>query len=65
MRKRKEMILRFAGIGTLHATLYLWLIPKVILPMYGDKGSKLVFAVAGVLSISVVGTLFLRKKTKK
>ena len=64
MGKSKRVILRFVGIGTLHATLYLWLIPRVILPMYGNKGSKLVFAIAGVLSISIVGTLFLRKKSK-
>ena len=65
MKRRKEIILRFAGIGTLHATLYLWLIPRVILPMYGDKGSKMAFAIAGILSLSIVGTLLLKKKTKK
>ena len=65
MRRRKETILRLTGIGTLHATLYLWLIPKVILPMYGNKGSKLIFAVAGVVSVSVVGMMFLKRKTKK
>ena len=45
----------------MHATCYLWLIPRVILPRFGSTGSKV--AVAGVVTLSLIlVTLMFRKK---
>jgi len=59
---RKNLILRIIGIGMFHAFLYLYLVPFVIYPKFGNNGFKFAVAVAIIISIAVLGTLFIRKK---
>lgn len=64
MNMKKRVVFRVVGIGTLHCFLYLWLVPFVIYPRFGDNGFKMTIAVAVLISIAVLGTLFISKKTK-
>jgi len=65
MKIKKRVVVRVVGIGSLHTFLYLWLVPFVIYPKFGDNGFKMTVAVAVLISIAVLGTLFIGKKTKK
>ncbi len=59
---KKSAVLRIVGIGTLHMFLYLWLVPFVIYPRFGDSGLKMTVAVAVLVSVAVIATLFIGKK---
>jgi uncharacterized membrane protein YjgN (DUF898 family) len=60
---KKRVVLRVLGIGMLHSFLYLWLVPFVVYPRFGESGFKMTVAVAVLISIAVVSTLFICKKS--
>lgn len=41
MRNRHKSIMRIAVIGLFHATVFLWLLPDVIIPLAKDRGATL------------------------
>jgi ABC-type sulfate transport system permease component len=45
--------------------LYLYIVPFVIYPRFGDNGFKFAVLVAVIVSIAVLGTLFLGKRNKR
>jgi len=55
-------LIRLVFIGALHSFLYLWLVPFVIYPRFGHSGFMLTIAVAVMISIAVLATLFLGKE---
>lgn len=59
---KKKAILRILGIGMFHMFLYGFLVPFVIYPRFGDNGIVFAGIVAGLVSITVVGSLFIQKK---
>jgi len=59
---KKRILLRVIGIGLLHAVLYLYFVPFVIYPKFGSNGFKFTIAVAIIISIAILGTMFCRKK---
>jgi hypothetical protein len=59
---RKRVALRILGIGVLHMVLYLYIVPFVIYPRFGNSGIKFVVFVAVLISVTVLGTLFLKEK---
>lgn len=61
---KRRVLLRVIGIGLFHAILYLWLVPFVIYPRFGDNGFTMVVAVAVLVSFGVLGTLFLGKTSR-
>ena len=63
MNKKKALI-RIVGIGMLHAFLYLWFVPFVVYPRFGDSGFKMTVAVAVLISVAVLATLFIGKSKK-
>jgi ABC-type sulfate transport system permease component len=62
---KKRLILRIIGIGIFHMVLYLYIVPFVIYPKFGDNGFKFAVAVAVIVSIAVLGTIFFGKKNKR
>jgi len=62
---KKRLILRIVGIGIFHMVLYLYIVPFVIYPKFGDNGFKFAVAVAVIVSIAVLGTIFFGKKNKR
>jgi hypothetical protein len=60
MKPRTKLIFRLAGIGTLHAILYLVIVPFVILPLFSRIDSKIIFGVVGVLSLCAAGWILFR-----
>lgn len=61
----KKVILRIIGIGIFHMILYLYIVPFVIYPKFGQNGFKFAVVVAIIVSIAVLGTIFLEKKNKR
>lgn len=59
---KKQIVLRLALIGALHAFLYLWFIPFVVYPRFGDNGFKMAVAVALIISFAALGTLLTKNK---
>jgi len=59
---KKGVVLRIVGIGTLHMFLYLWLVPFVIYPRFGNSGLKMTVAVSVVISLALIATIFVCKK---
>ncbi len=53
-------IWRIVIIGTLHSVCYLWLLPKVILPRFGNSGTRVTVAVLGVVSVLLLSGLIRR-----
>lgn len=58
-------IRRLAGIGVFHAVLYLYVVPFVLYPRFGEKGTLFAVLVALIVSFAVLGTIFLEKFFKK
>jgi hypothetical protein len=58
----KKTMGRIIGIGIFHIFLYVYLVPFVIYPRFGSSGLKFTIAVAIVISIAALGTLFLEKR---
>ena len=61
---KKKIIFRIIGIGIFHMVLYLYVVPFIIYPKFGDGGFKFAVAVAIVISIAVLGTMFFERKIK-
>lgn len=61
--KERRVLPRVIGIGLFHAFLYLWFVPFVIYPRYGDSGFTMVVIVAVLVSVGVIGTLFLGRRS--
>jgi hypothetical protein len=61
---KKIIIWRFIGIGIFHAVLYLYIVPFVIYPKFGNNGFKFTILVAIIISIAVLGTILLEKNNK-
>lgn len=61
---KKKTIVRIIGIGLFHAVLYLYIVPFVIYPKFGDKGYKFAVAVAVIISIAILGTIFIEREKK-
>jgi hypothetical protein len=59
MRKAWSRIL---GIGVFHIFLYMYLVPFVIYPRYGSDGLVFTVIMAVIISIAVMGTLWIGKK---
>ncbi|MEA1967854.1 MAG: hypothetical protein U9N77_06510 [Thermodesulfobacteriota bacterium] len=59
---KKGALIRIVLIGALHSFLYLWLVPFVVYPKFGDSGFHMVVAIAVLISVAVIGTLFISKK---
>ncbi len=57
----KRVWVRIAGIGIFHMFLYGYLVPFVIYPRFGDNGLKFALVVAVIISITVLGTLWVGK----
>ena len=55
---KKKVILRIIGIGIFHMILYLYIVPFVIYPKFGQNGFKFAVVVAIIVSIAVLGTIF-------
>ena len=53
---------RIVGIGVFHMFLYMYLVPFVIYPRYGCNGLRFTIITAVVISIAVLGTLWVGKK---
>ncbi|MBU0462023.1 MAG: hypothetical protein KKD21_06350 [Proteobacteria bacterium] len=62
---KKRLILRVIGIGMFHAVLYLYIVPFVIYPKFGNNGFKFTIVVAIIISIAVLGTILLETKNKR
>ncbi len=61
---KKDIVIRALIIGTLHAVLYLWLVPFVIYPKFGKSGFLSVLAVAILISVLIIGTLIFNKRKR-
>ena len=59
---KMKKILRIGFIGTLHLIIYLWLLPFVILPKFGNTGTKITVTVLILISVIVLSSLFINKK---
>jgi hypothetical protein len=57
-----KKILRIGFIGALHITVYLWLLPFVILPKFGNLGTKITVTVLILISLVVLSSLFIKKR---
>lgn len=61
---KKRMFVRSIGIGLFHMILYLYVVPFVIYPKFGNSGLKITILVAIIISIIALGTLFIKKKIR-
>ncbi|WP_300462756.1 hypothetical protein [Desulfobacula sp.] len=61
---KKKVIYRMIGIGLFHMVLYLYVVPFMIYPKFGDNGFKFAVAIAILVSIAVLGTIFFDRKIK-
>jgi hypothetical protein len=59
-----KKILRIGFIGILHMTVYLWLLPFVILPKFGNTGTKITITVLILISLIVLSGLVVKKRGK-
>jgi len=62
---KKTTIFRFVGIGIFHAVLYLYVVPFVIYPKFGNNGFIFAVIVAIIIPIAVFGTMIFDKKNKR
>ncbi|MDY0375936.1 MAG: hypothetical protein RBQ72_09420 [Desulfobacterium sp.] len=59
---KKRAVLRVLGIGLLHTFLYLWLVPFVVYPRFGQSGLMMTVVIALLISIVLVSTIFICRK---
>jgi hypothetical protein len=62
--RQKKLIVRILGIGFFHAFLYLYLVPFVIYPKFGDNGFQFTIIVAIIISIAIFGTMLISKQNR-
>jgi hypothetical protein len=53
---------RIVGIGIFHMFLYMYLVPYVVYPRYGSNGFVFIVVTAVIISMAVLGTLWIGKK---
>ena len=61
---KKKLIVRILGIGFFQAFLYLYLVPFVIYPKFGNNGFQFTIIVAIIISIAIFGTMFISKQNR-
>ncbi|OFZ66789.1 MAG: hypothetical protein A2328_05725 [Bdellovibrionales bacterium RIFOXYB2_FULL_36_6] len=61
---KRKITLRIFFIGSLHMILYLYIVPFIVYPKFGKNGITFVVALAIMISIGVLGTLFFERKNK-
>lgn len=52
------------SIGCLHIFLYLYFIPFIIFPEYGENGLKITVAIAIAISITIIITILIEKSNR-
>lgn len=62
---KEKAIWRIIGIGIFHTVLYLYVVPFVVYPKFGKAGLHFTLIVAIIISAAVLGTLFIKKKSKR
>ena len=62
---KKKLIIRIIGIGAFHAFLYLYLVPFVIYPKFGNNGFQFAVVIAIIISIAIFGTMFISKQNRR
>jgi len=60
----KRAGIRIACIGIFHMVLYGYLVPFVIYPRFGNNGLRFALVVAVMVSVTVLGTLWMGKTRK-
>ena len=58
MKISTKVIIRLLLIGTLHATVFLWLIPFVIIPGFDDIASGSVVSVVVMTTVVITAVIF-------
>ena len=61
---KKKILLRILFIGSLHMVLYLYMVPFIIYPKFGKNGIIFVVALAILISVVFLGTIFFERKNK-
>ncbi len=61
---KKRITLRVIFIGSLHMVLYLYIVPFIVYPKFGKLGFAFVVAIAILISVLVLGTIFFERKNK-
>jgi hypothetical protein len=59
---KQKLILRIIGIGVFHAALYLYFVPFVIYPKFGNNGFQFAVIIAIIISIAIFSTMFIQKR---
>lgn len=59
---RKAAWVRIFGIGVFHMFLYMYLVPFVIYPRYENNGLVFTVITSVIISLAVLGTLWIGKK---
>jgi hypothetical protein len=62
---KKKIIIRIVGIGAFHAFLYLYFVPFVIYPKFGNNGFQFAVVIAIIISIAIFGTIFISKQNRR
>jgi len=62
---KKKVIWKIIGIGIFHSILYLYIVPFVVYPKFGKIGFQFTLIVAIIISIAVLGTIFIEKTNKR
>ncbi|MCD4744494.1 MAG: hypothetical protein K8R67_18680 [Desulfobacteraceae bacterium] len=60
----KKTLYKIASIGCLHIFLYLYLIPFIIVPTFGNSGLKMAIAIAIGISMIIIVTIFIEKSNR-
>ncbi|MFA5902563.1 MAG: hypothetical protein WC836_01415 [Desulfobacula sp.] len=61
---KKRVGLRIIFIGSLHMLLYLYIVPFIIYPKFGKNGITFTVALAILVSVVVLGTIFYERNNK-
>lgn len=62
---KQKLTFRIVGIGIFHCVLYLYIVPFVIYPTFGKNGLHFAVIAAVIISIAVLGTIFVSKEKTK
>ncbi len=62
---KNKAIWRIISIGIFHTILYLYIVPFVVYPKFGKIGLQFVVFVAIIISVVVLGTIFIEKKNRR
>ncbi len=59
---KKRVLIRIIGIGAFHSVLYVYVVPFIIYPTFGQNGLIFAVIVATIISIAILGTVYTGKK---